>query len=130
MDTRISPVSTQVETQLAKALSGDLARLQPARRSQPRHLRHFRIAPQVDFTEIAGGTRIGLVCNDRPGLLADIARVLREHRLRVHDARIATFGERAEDLFLVSDEHDHPLQPAQRDALRDDVLAALDGDTR
>ena len=130
MDTRISPVSTQVETQLAKALSGDLARLQPARRSQPRHLRHFRIAPQVDFTEIAGGTRIGLVCNDRPGLLADLARVLREHRLRVHDARIATFGERAEDLFLVSDEHDHPLQPAQRDALRDDVLAALDGDPR
>ena len=130
MDTRIAPVSTQVETQLAKALSGDLAHLQPARRSQPRHLRHFRIAPQVDFTEIAGGTRIGLVCNDRPGLLADLARVLREHRLRVHDARIATFGERAEDLFLVSDEHDHPLQPAQRDALRDDVLAALDGDPR
>ena len=130
MDTRIAPVSTQVETQLAKALSGDLARLQPARRSQPRHLRHFRIAPQVDFTEIAGGTRIGLVCNDRPGLLADIARVLREQRLRVHDARIATFGERAEDLFLVSDEHDHPLQPAQRDALRDALLAALDGDPR
>lgn len=130
MDTRISPVSTQVETQLAKALSGDLAHLQPARRSQPRHLRHFRIVPQVDFTAIAGGTRIGLVCNDRPGLLADLARVLREHRLRVHDARIATFGERAEDLFLVSDEHDHPLQPAQRDALRDDVLAALDGDPR
>ena len=130
IDARVAPVSTQVETQLAKALSGDLARLQPARRSQPRHLRHFRIAPQLDFTEIAGGTRIGLVCNDRPGLLADLARVLREHRLRVHDARIATFGERAEDLFLVSDEHDHPLQPGQRDALRDALLAALDGDSR
>lgn len=130
MDTRIAPVSTQVEAQLAKALSGDLACLQPARRSQPRHLRHFRIAPQLDFTEIAGGTRIGLVCNDRPGLLADIARVLREQRLRVHDARIATFGERAEDLFLVSDEHDHSLQPAQRDALRDALLAALDGEPR
>ncbi len=131
MDTRIAPVSTQVEAQLAKALSGDLACLQPARRSQPRHLRHFRIAPQLDFTEIAGGTRIGLVCNDRPGLLADIARVLREQRLRVHDARIATFGERAEDMFQISDEHNRPLQDDhQRQALRDALLAALDGDSR
>ena len=129
-DTRIAPLTTQVEAQLLKALSGDLSRLQPARRSQPRHLRHFRIAPQLDFAEIAGGTRIGLVCNDRPGLLADIARVLREQRLRVHDARIATFGERAEDLLLLSDEHDNPLQPPQRDALRDALLAALDGDKR
>ena len=48
---------------------------------------------------------ISIVCNDRPGLLADIARVLREQRLRVHDARIATFGERAEDMFQISDEH-------------------------
>ena len=131
MDTRIAPVSTQVETQLAKALSGDLSCLQPARRSQPRHLRHFRIAPQLDFAEIAGGTRIGLVCNDRPGLLADVTRVLREHRLRVHDARIATFGERAEDMFQISDEHDRPLHDDhQRQALRDALLAALDGDPR
>ena len=129
-DPRQVPTPAQIETGLQRVLAGDLSRVLPARRSQPRHLRHFRIAPQLDFTEIAGGTRIGLVCNDRPGLLADIARVLREQRLRVHDARIATFGERAEDLFLVSDEHDHSLQPAQRDALRDALLAALDGEPR
>ncbi|MFT4179071.1 MAG: [protein-PII] uridylyltransferase [Thermomonas sp.] len=130
-DTRQVSVPAELAEALARALSGDLRQMRPARRSQPRHLRHFRITPQLDFTEIAGGTRIGLVCNDRPGLLADIARVLREHRLRVHDARIATFGERAEDLLLVSDEHDHPLQLAQRDALRDALLAVLDdGDTR
>ena len=61
---------------------------------------------------------------------ADLARVLREQRLRVHDARIATFGERAEDLFLVSDEHDNPLDQPQRDALHGALLAALDGDAR
>jgi hypothetical protein len=39
---------------------------------------------------------MSLVCSDRPGLLADRwRRVLRQHRLRVHDARIATFGERS-----------------------------------
>lgn len=118
-----------VEARLVQALSGDLGAVRPARRSRPRHLRHFRIVPQLDFTDIDGGTRIGLICNDRPGLLADIAGVLRTQRLRVQDARIATFGERAEDLLLVSDERDAPLAPERRAALRDALLAILDGDS-
>jgi [protein-PII] uridylyltransferase len=125
---RTAPEPARLATSLARALSGDLSRMLPARRSQPQHLRHFRVPPQLDFAEIAGGTRIGLICTDRPGLLADVARVLREHHLRVHDARIATFGERAEDLLLVSDDHNHPLAPERRDALRDALLAALDGE--
>ena len=64
----------------------------------------------------------------RAKLLADIAGVLREQRLRVHDARIATFGERAEDLLLVSDEHDALLSPERCAQLRETLLAVLDGD--
>lgn len=127
---RQAPEPPLLAAALARALSGDLSGMLPARRSQPRHLRHFRVATQLDFTEIAGCTRIGLVCTDRPGLLADVARVLREQRLRVHDARIATFGARAEDLLLVSDEHNQALTPDRRDALRDALLAALDGEQR
>jgi [protein-PII] uridylyltransferase len=48
-------------------------------------------------------TMLSLVCTDRPGLLADVARGIRSSRLRVHDARIATFGERAEDVFQITD---------------------------
>jgi [protein-PII] uridylyltransferase len=130
-DARHAPSPEQVQATLARALDGDLSRLQPTRRTLPRHLRHFRVPPQLDFDPIAGGTRIGLICTDRPGLLADIASVLRAQRLRVHDARIATFGERAEDMFQVSDEHDRPLHDDhQRQALRDALLAALDGDPR
>ena len=130
LDPRNAPAPEQLEAALEKALAGDLGRLRPTRRAQPRHLRHFRVSPQLDFIEIAGGTRIGLVCTDRPGLLADLAGVLRAQGLRVHDARIATFGERAEDLFLVSDEHDQPLDEARRSQLRDGLLAVIDGDTR
>jgi [protein-PII] uridylyltransferase len=51
--------------------------------------------------------------------------------LRVHDARIATFGERAEDVFHISDERDLPLvDPQQQQALRDALLACLEGDQR
>ena len=128
-DTRQAIEPARIANALAHALAGDVGRMLPARRSQPRHLKHFKVAPQLDFIDIAGGTRIGLVCTDRPGLLADVARVLREQHLRVHDARIATFGARAEDLLLVSDEHNHPLSPERCDALRVALLAVLDGET-
>ena len=56
--------------------------------------------------------------------------MLREQRLRVHDARIATFGERVEDIFLISDEHDRALAIRNNSkTLRDALLACLEGDT-
>jgi [protein-PII] uridylyltransferase len=38
--------------------------------------------------------------------------------VRVRDARIATFGERAEDFFEITDESDRPLSVDAQDALR------------
>ncbi len=51
--------------------------------------------------------------------------------LRVHDARIATFGERAEDVFQITSPDDggqpRPLDEAQQQVLRDALLACLEG---
>ncbi|MEO6364750.1 MAG: [protein-PII] uridylyltransferase [Luteimonas sp.] len=124
---------SEVEQRLAIVLAGELDGIKPSRRSLPRHLQHFRIAPQVQLAATSDGRRtmLSLVCNDRPGLLADVTQVLRQQRLRVHDARIATFGERAEDMFQITDEHDRPLDDIQhQQALRDALLACLDGDAR
>jgi [protein-PII] uridylyltransferase len=123
-----------VERRLAQALSGALEQIRPTRRTQPRHLRHFRIPVQVGFDTIAhadapdGRTMLSLVCNDRPGLLADVAMVLRDQHLRVHDARIATFGERAEDVFQITDQRNCPLDDAQQQALHTALLACLEGE--
>jgi [protein-PII] uridylyltransferase len=97
-----------------------------ARRALPRQLKHFRIPASVEFAPTEGRTQMTLVCSDRPGLLAQVAALLREHRLRVHDARIATFGERVEDFFLLTDETDAPLDAAQCESLRAALLAALE----
>jgi [protein-PII] uridylyltransferase len=126
--------AAEVERRLLAALATpDLDGIRPARRAQPRHLRHFRLVPQVGFDLSADGRRtvLSLVSTDRPGLLADVTRTLRRQRLRVHDARIATFGERAEDVFQISDERDLPLaDPQQQQALRDALLACLEGEPR
>jgi [protein-PII] uridylyltransferase len=75
-------------------------------------------------------TLLSLVSTDRPGLLADVARVLRQQHLRVHDARIAPFGARAEDVFQITDEHDRALcDPRQQLALRDALLECLQGES-
>jgi [protein-PII] uridylyltransferase len=113
---------------LYEALAGDLARLRPARRMLPRQLRHFRFAPRVELGDAPGGqgTRLDLVAPDRPGLLADVAQVLRLRQIRVHDARIATFGERAEDRFEITDGHDRPLSAVDWQALSEALLACLE----
>ena len=136
-DARTVPLPEDVERRLATALAGSLDAVKPARRSQPRHLRHFRIAPQIGFDVLATGegrTLLSLVCTDRPGLLADVAQALRSRSLRVHDARIATFGERAEDVFQITaitpDGRDLPLDEPQQQALRTALLACLEGDCR
>ena len=46
----------------------------------------------------------------------------------MHDARIATFGERAEDVFRISDTDNLALNAASRDALRDALLSRIDGE--
>ncbi|MEB2316325.1 MAG: [protein-PII] uridylyltransferase [Xanthomonadaceae bacterium] len=89
----------------------------PARRALPRRLRHFRVPVQIEFSETGGRTQLTLVCNDRSGLLAQVAAILHAHRIRVHDARIATFGERVEDFFELSDAGNRPLSAAQCAAL-------------
>jgi len=133
-DARQQPAPQDVARRLDAVLAGPLDALRPARRAQPRHLRHFRIAPQVGFDRLESPPRtmLSLVCTDRPGLLADVALVLREQGTRVHDARVATFGARAEDVFQITrvdaEGVDRPLDEPHQQALREALLACFEGD--
>jgi [protein-PII] uridylyltransferase len=44
----------------------------------------------------------------------------------VHNARIATFGERVEDTFLISDSAHQPLSMEARDTLAEKLLEHLE----
>ncbi|KFN44802.1 hypothetical protein N789_01955 [Arenimonas oryziterrae DSM 21050 = YC6267] len=130
----LASAHTPDPVRIAQTLHGalrDPAQVKPARRAMPRQLRHFRVPVRVDFDAVDAGdrTRLSLVCTDRPGLLADIAQVLRTHRLRVHDARIATFGERVEDFFLLTDENDRAVtDPHSLETLRSALVACVEGE--
>ena len=96
---------------------------EPVKRSIPRRLRHFTSEPEVLFSKDPDneGSVLHLHCDDRPGLLSRIAAAIFREGVQVHNARIATFGERVEDTFLVSDSENRPLTGEVREALAQSI---------
>ena len=127
-DSYASSDPAEVEAGLSDALDGPLEKVRTSRRAMPRQLKHFRFAPKIEFGDTPDGRRtlLSLVAPDRPGLLSDVAQVLRGQGLNVHDARIATFGERAEDLFQITDANGQPLDERTQQALRDALRASFE----
>jgi len=66
-----------------------------------------------------------LVAGDRPGLLCDVGKVLWEEHVDLAAAKIGTMGERAEDVFYVTDADRNPLGEAAGQQLRRRLLEIL-----
>jgi [protein-PII] uridylyltransferase len=69
-----------------------------------RQVKHFPVTPEVDVRADERGNQylLSLTAADRPGLLYGVARVLGQHGITLHTAKISTLGERVEDSFLIS----------------------------
>jgi len=121
----------ELRASLLRALSPDAQPTRLAQRGLARRLKHFQRPPQIDFVQASevARTRLALVCSDQPGLLARVAQGFLETSVRVHDARIATFGERVEDFFELTDRHDLPLSPSMQESLRVALLRRLGAET-
>ncbi len=116
----------QIALRLRDELSREELDAKPARRVASRRQRQFHVPTRIDFEPAESGrTRLALVCADRPGLLAHVAAALRESGVQVHDARIATFGERAEDYFELTGVHG-ALDAVETERVRAALLAHLE----
>jgi [protein-PII] uridylyltransferase len=71
---------------------------------QPRQLKHFETQTKVlfDQDESRNQTVISIRTADSVGLLTRIGKVFNEQGILIHDARISTLGEVAEDIFRVT----------------------------
>jgi [protein-PII] uridylyltransferase len=96
-------------------------------RRAPRQLRVFKTPTQITITTDVRNARsvLELVAGDRPGLLCEVGKVFWEERIDLHGARIGTMGERAEDVFYVTDRSRRPLDEAAAERLRERLVAAI-----
>jgi [protein-PII] uridylyltransferase len=110
-----------VETALAKA-----GRLPLPSGEPPRRTTAFQVAPSVAIAERAS-TRTTVVevnARDRPALLAALAAAIHECGHTIHSAHIATYGERAVDVFYVSAPGGTKLSGEEIEELRARLLEA------
>ncbi|MFL6850719.1 MAG: hypothetical protein ACJ8EH_07680, partial [Sphingomicrobium sp.] len=63
---------------------------------------------------------------DRPALLAGLTAAIARCGHRIHSAHIATYGERAVDVFYLTRADGKKLTPDDSDALRSALLRAAD----
>lgn len=101
------------------------------RRKASRVLKHFPINSCVNFTfNNPTYTVMEVIAQDQPGLLHNVALILRHHNIKLLSAKISTFGEKAEDIFFIQRHDQTPVSDTKLlDDLNSDIISALDRKT-
>lgn len=98
----------------------------PPRGRLSRHSKIFPITPEVELRADAVGNHylLSVAATDRLGVLASIARVFIKFKINLITARIATLGERIEDVFVI--ESDELREPQFVTAFETELLKILE----
>ena len=99
----------------------------------PRHLKHFQTTTEIGFNHDMSNrwTNLEIKTADRPGLLASICQVFLKHGALIKKARIATYGEKAEDRFSITSKQDTPfIKKNDLNNLLSDLKTSLSGELR
>ena len=118
---------------IEKLLKGEirLGALMAKRRERRGRLGAFKVAPEVLLDNALSNqfTVIEVSGLDRPGLLFELTNTLSDLNLDITSAHITTFGEKAVDVFYVTDLTNKKITSPQRhNAIRERLLAVLGGD--
>ncbi len=114
-------LAKSVEAAINRPTPPPLPTSEPRRRSSA-----FAVAPSVAIADRAS-TRTTVVevnARDRPALLAGLAAAVHNQGHAIHSAHIATYGERAVDVFYLTRADGKKLSPEENEKLRSALLDA------
>ena len=118
----------EIEHALWRSLEGPADAPLAVLRRAPRQARMFNTPTQIALSIDERNRRsvLELTAGDRPGLLCEVGKVLMEEHVELHAAKIMTVGERAEDVFYLTDFDNRPLSQDAAERLRERLIIALD----
>lgn len=118
---------SEIRQRLLKVLTQQDPQSLKVTRRAPRQVRMFSTPVQVGISLDPTNERtvIELVASDRPGLLFQVGKVFEQQNVLLQNAKIATIGERAEDVFFVTTEDNSPLGEELSESLRQALQDAL-----
>ncbi len=121
----------KIRRSLTRVLTASDDKVVNVTRAASRQARMFTTKTSVDFgtSPTDGRTVMDLVAADRPGLLSKIGQVFMEQGIDIAAAKIMTIGERAEDVFYISDLDGKPLDNDTQQKLRILLTAKLDNNS-
>jgi [protein-PII] uridylyltransferase len=97
----------------------------------PRQLKSFNSPTQIEFSQdiLNHRTILEITTVDQPGLLYILSEIITEMQLQVSHAKIATLGERVEDIFYLTDDQHQAIRDNQLLLkLEQKIIATLDKD--
>jgi len=93
----------------------------------PRQMRQLDVPTKIRFFSAQeDSTLVELEALDAPGILAKIGHAFVDCNLTLRLAKISTIGERAEDIFIVSNSEGKALTQDQQVELKKRILYKLD----
>ncbi len=106
-----SSIANSLVIRLIDALDQETLMPKIVRRRLPRHLKNFHTETVIEYRHnmTHRWTEMDIKTSDRPGLLASICKVFLKHGALIKKARIATYGERAEDKFCITSKENTPF---------------------
>ncbi len=118
----------EIERGLGRALKAPEDAPLAVTRRAPRQVRMFSTPTQVNFSHDARNHRtiLELVAADRPGLLSEVGKVFRAERVAINGAKIMTVGERAEDVFYITETDGSELKEPSFQRVKEALIRALD----
>ena len=112
-----------IEAELTAKLLATVPLETPLEGRISRQVKHMHFATQIKTLKEPQGINhtLEIIAGDRPGLLARVAFMFLQHGVDLHNAKINTLGNRAEDSFLISAKQGKALLATQIDLLVHDL---------
>jgi [protein-PII] uridylyltransferase len=117
---------TRLAQSVERALTSDTPPPLPTAEPPRAKSRAFEVAPSVVIADRASSrtTVVEVNARDRPALLAALTAAIHGEGHRIHSAHIATYGERAVDVFYLTRADGKKLEPDENERLRGALLRA------